>query len=137
MPCLRTPLISFFSTAEHLQQTSIEGNALDIGFFAVDPSNMLVELTDESDLIKLTTEKVPADVPLNFSLHLHLPENKKYLLYTQAGGLLRGDQKNRLLSSKVLELYTLLEFEREYKAFLAEQTVKELWAKLERKFRTV
>lgn len=127
----------FFSSAEYLQKATIEGSTLDIGFFAVDPANILIELSEDSDLIKLATEKIPAETPLNFSLHLHLPENKKYLLYIQAGGLLRDDQKNRLLSNQISDLYTLLEFEKEYKLFLAEQTVKELCAYLERKFRAV
>lgn len=120
-------------TADYFETVKINSYSLDIGFFSIDPHKMTVELSGDKNLIQVSTEDVPSDAELNFSLHLHLPENKKYLVYTQTNNTLSPNQKARLLTNKILMLYTPFCFEKEYKKFMAEKNVKELCDKLNKK----
>ncbi|MEQ1723700.1 MAG: hypothetical protein ABL930_11030, partial [Pseudobdellovibrio sp.] len=118
--------------ADYHEQVKIKDYSLNVFFFPIDPNKMTLELNDEKNLIQLPTEEIPSDEELNFSLHLHLPENKKYLLYTQANKALSGDQKKRLISNRIFLLYTPVDFEKEYKKFIAEKNVKEIYTKMKK-----
>jgi hypothetical protein len=118
--------------AEYHEHVKVKDYNLDVFFFPIDPNKMTLELNEEKNLIQLSTEEVPSDEDLNFSLHLHLPENKKYLLYTQANKSLSQDQKKRLIANRIFLLYTPLDFEKEYKKFMAEKNVKEIYNKLKK-----
>lgn len=120
--------------AEYSESVRINGCNMKISFFSVNPDKMLVELNDDKSHIKIATIDIPAGEEVGFSLHLHLPENKKYLLYTPANRALHSEQKNRLLANKVHMLYTLLDYEKEYKKFIAEKNVREICFDLSKKF---
>lgn len=119
--------------ADYFESIKINKYDLSIGFFSVDPDKMTLELSGDKNLIQISTADIPSDAELNFSLHLHLPENKKYLVYTQTNNALSPKQKNRLLTNKILMLYTPLDYEKEYKNFIAEKNVKELCDSLNKK----
>ena len=123
--------------ADYFESIKINNYDLIISFFSVDPDKMKLELNEDKNLIKIATEDIPSDVELNFSLHLHLPENKKYLIYTQANKKLSEEQKNRLLSNKIVLLYTPLDFEKEYKKFIAEKNVKDLCESVSKKLSVI
>ncbi|MEK6628788.1 MAG: hypothetical protein AABY53_09190, partial [Bdellovibrionota bacterium] len=109
--------------ADYSETIKVNNYDLTISFFPIEPSKMALELNDDQSLIKIQTDDIPVDISLNFSLHLHLPENKKYLLYTPINKTLTPDQKSRLVTKKIQSLFTPLEFEKEYKKFLAEKNV--------------
>jgi len=118
--------------ADYHEHVKVKDYNLDVFFFPIDPNKMTLELNEERSLIQLSTEELPSDEELNFSLLLHLPENKKYLLYTQASKSLSQDQKKRLIANRIFLLYTPLDFEKEYKKFMAEKNVKEIYNKLKK-----
>ncbi len=113
--------------AEYYEPLDIKDVDIRVCFFSFEPTKMNIELNDENNLIKMSTHDVPAEVELPFSLHLHLPENKKYIVYTQANKVLSLDQKNRLIANKILLLYTTINFESDYKRFITERNIKSLW----------
>lgn len=114
-------------SAEYYEQLEIKDFDIRVCFFSFEPAKMNVEINDENSLIQMSTQDVPSDEELPFSLHLHLPENKKYIVYTQANKVLTGVQKDRLIANKILLLYTPINFEREYKKFLTAKNIKSLW----------
>ncbi|MBY0554197.1 hypothetical protein K2P97_06690 [bacterium] len=119
--------------ADYFEQVTVRHYTLNVLFFPIDPTKMTLELNDEKNLIQVTTEEIPSDVELSFSLHLHLPENKKYLVYTQVNKALSLDQKKRLIANRVHILFTPVDFEKEYKKFIAEKNVKELYTNMKKK----
>ncbi len=119
--------------ADYTEKVKIKNDELSVSFFPVDPNKMLLELNDEQNLIKVATEDIPHDVALNFSLHLHLPENKKYILYTQINKPLSLEQKKRLIENKIYLMYTPIDHEKEYKKFMAEKNVEEIYKNLTKK----
>lgn len=118
--------------SEYFEKLAIPHSEISVGFFSIEPQKMNLELNAENTLIKLATEDVPTDQEMMFSLHLHLQENKKYLVYVQANKKLSNEQKNRLLNNKITHLYTSLAFESEYKKFIVEKNIKDFcdfWSK--------
>lgn len=113
--------------ADYYEPLQIKDVDIKVCFFSVEPAKMNIELNDENSMIKMSTQEVPADEELPFSLHLHLPENKKYIIYTQANKVLSLDQKNRLIANKILFLYTTLNFESVYKKFITQKNIKNIW----------
>lgn len=123
--------------SDYSESIQIMNQDLRVSFFPVAPEKMQLLLNEEETLIRMPTEDIPAGQELPFSLHLHLPVNQKYLVYTQAHQALTDEQKKRLLNNKVLNLYTPLENEKEYKRFKAEMNVREIYQLLSRKFSVV
>lgn len=119
--------------ADYFEQVTVGNYTLNVLFFPIDPTKMTLELNDEKNLIQVTTEEIPSDVELSFSLHLHLPENKKYLVYTQVNKSLSLEQKKRLIANRVHILFTPIDFEKEFKKFMAEKNVKELYTNMKKK----
>ncbi len=113
--------------ADYYEPLDIKDADIRVCFFSVEPAKMNIELNVENSLIKMSTQEVPADEELPFSLHLHLPENKKYIIYTQANKVLSLEQKNRLMANKILLLYTTLNFESVYKKFITQKNIKNIW----------
>ena len=109
--------------SEYFEKLNISNCDISVGFLSLDPQKMNLELNTENTLIKLATEDIPTDQEMRFSLHLHLQENKKYLVYVQANKRLTPEQKNRLLSNKITQLFTALDFEPEYKKFVVERNI--------------
>ncbi len=97
-----------------------------ISFFGIDPSELIMTFDEENELIEIQLDLIPIDEDLQFSLHLHLPENKKFLLYTPAYQKLSPTQKKRLQDKKVDRLFTPAVFEKECKKLIIEHELKNL-----------
>lgn len=121
------------SSADYSESLKINNCDLKVCFFPVDSSKMSLELNEEQTLIKLATETIACDMELNFSLQLHLPENKKYINYLPANFSLSQEKKKKLMSNKVFFLYIPLNFEKEFRRFLAEKTLRLLYENLNQK----
>lgn len=119
--------------ADYHEAITVNNFDLQISFFQVDPKDMNVELNEDKTYIKIQTVDIPPGLPLDFSLHLHLPENKKYILYTAPHKILKPEQKDKLIGNNKLILYTSLDFEKEFKKFLAEKNVKIMYEALQNK----
>ena len=122
---------------EYYEKLNSKEYDIRVSFFSVDPTKMNIEFNDVNTMIRMPTHDVPADEELPFGLHLHLPENKKYIAYTQANKKLSLEQKNRLITNKILLVYTPVNFVNEYKKFMTERTVKKFWRDLLKKKTTV
>ncbi len=109
--------------SEYTEKIDVHGFEVTISFFKVEPENMLVERNAENGYIKIKTSDIPIGQKLEFSLMIHLPENKKYLLYTLADSPLEPDQKERLLKNKIENLYTTPEHEPAFRRFLAHRVL--------------
>lgn len=105
--------------AEYSEKMQVENQDVKISFFKVSPDNMLVERNVDNGYIKIRTLDVPVGEKLDFSLLIHLPENKKYILYTAANSALEPEQKERLIKNKIEVLYTTPDFENEFRKHLA------------------
>lgn len=101
--------------AEYFETLKVQESELMLSFVGIEPRQLLIEFDEESDLIDVNLEWVPLKTELNLSLFLHLPENKKYLLYTPKGQHLTEVQKQRLNDNKVEKLHSPAEFEEEVK----------------------
>lgn len=119
--------------ADYSESLKINDCVLKVSFFPVDPKKMSLDMNEEQNLIKISTDEISCDTELNFSLHLHLPENKKYLNYLPVNSTLSADKKKRLLSNKVFFLYIPLSFEKEYRRYLAENIIKLYYKDLQQK----
>ncbi len=101
--------------AEHIEALKVNGSELTMSFVGIEPNQLLVEFNEATDLLEVELDILPVDHDLHLSLFLHLPENKKFLLYTPAGQQLTTNQKNRLTENRVQKLHTPVEFEDELK----------------------
>lgn len=119
--------------ADYKESASIDDFELTVSFFPIEPYKMSLLLNEDKSLIKINTDDIPSNEALNFSLHLHLPENKKLLMYTPANKALSVEQKLRLKKNNVGALYTPIDFEKEFKRFMAEKNVREIYENLQNK----
>ena len=115
------------SMAELTEKINANGEAFYISLFSVHPEDMKVEFNSEKNYIRLFTQDLPTDLEIDFNLYLHLPENQKYLLYTQKNRPLTLAQKDRLLNKNVTQLYTSINCEQEYRRFLLRRTFTRLY----------
>lgn len=95
-------------------------------FISVDPKLFVLSLDEDEKYIEIPLEQIPTGSNLKLSLYLHLPVNKKYLLYTPEYQQLNSDQKKRLIDKNVDKLFTPAEFEKAYKSTIAEQQLNVL-----------
>ncbi len=107
--------------ADYQETVTVDEKIFHINFLGVDANDMSVQLTEDRVHILILVEQIIPDVILNFNLLLHLPENQKYLLYTQAQRVLSTEQKNRLILKKVKYLYTPKENYKHYQHYLAQK----------------
>ena len=98
-----------------------------ISLFSVKPEDMKVELNEDKSYIKIFTQDIPTSDSVGFNLFLHLPENQKYLLYSLKNKPLNEDQKNRLLSKNITQMYTAVNDEHVYRKFLVRKTFTRLY----------
>ena len=93
---------------------------------AVKPNDMKMTVDEDHELIQLRLDQIPTDSDLNLSLYLHLPENKKYIIYTPMNQKLSLSQKKRLIEKSVDKLFTPLDFEKEYKKIAVENQMQSI-----------
>lgn len=101
--------------AEYFETLKVNDSELTLSFVGIEPKHLLMEFDEEHDLVDVRLEWVPLKIELNLSLYLHLPENKKFLLYTPKNQQMSELQKHRLVENQVERLYSPIEFEDEVK----------------------
>jgi hypothetical protein len=101
--------------SEYIETLKVNDSELLLSFVGIEPKNLLMEFDEAHDLIDLKLSWVPMKKDLELNLFLHLPENKKYLLYTPKGQQLNDMQRTRLVENHVEILHSPVEFEDEVK----------------------
>lgn len=91
--------------AEFLKKTVHEGQELALAFFPVSEVTPLVKDSALKDMCTIRVEDLRADTEVDFNVHLFLPANQKFLMYTPKGCVFYGHQRERLLKSGVKELH--------------------------------
>lgn len=119
--------------SDFTEQMQIQDHHFELCFLRILPDDMKIRLSDDKSYIRIPTEDIPTDLPLDFSLWLHLPENKKYLLYTPQHSPLDDKQKQRLLLNQVDNLFTSLEHEKFYRYFLLKKNLQQITAAIPKK----
>ena len=76
-------------------------------------------------MLEVPLDFVPSDQKIQLSLFLHLPDNKKYILYTPAEQILSAQQKRKLQEKHVEKLFTPMDFEKELHKLKAEHFLNE------------
>lgn len=100
---------------EYAETIKHNGSEITLNFVGIEPQHLLMDFDEENDLVDVRIEWIPLQTDLNLSLYLHLPENKKFLLYTPKNKRMNEHQKQRLQENRVEKLYTPIEFEEEVK----------------------
>lgn len=91
--------------AEFLKRSVHEGDEVAFAFFPMADVNPQVGLSAVANMVTVKVEDLVADETVDFNVHLHLPANARFLLYTAKGSVLMQEQKNRLIRSGVHELH--------------------------------
>lgn len=107
--------------SDYLEFVEVDKNEIFVSFFTLDPKYLMLELNEEHQMLEVPIEIIDVDRSLPFSLFIHLPENKKYLMYTLPHQSLLSSQKQRLVDKNVQTLFTPVEFEAELKKLKAEK----------------
>ena len=106
--------------ADYLERLEIEDHEVLVSFFSIDPKHLIIEISDSNEMLEVPLELVRAEKKLGLSLFLHLPDNKKYILYTPAEQMLSIQQKNKLSEKSIHKLFTPLNFAKELNIMKAE-----------------
>jgi hypothetical protein len=88
------------------------------------PHLMTLQLHELHDMIEILTAEVPISLPVPFDIHLYLPENKKFILYSKKDSLVANIQIDRLKEKKVDKLYSSMDFENHIQKFRAESRIQ-------------
>ena len=112
--------------ADYSEEMNAYDRDFNVSFFAVEPKDMKIDFSPDKNFIQVYTRDIPPQAALDFDLLLHLPENKKYLLFTMKAMAITEDQRSRLLSRNVTQLFTSIENEREFRRFLVRKTFSRL-----------
>ncbi|MBC7743313.1 MAG: hypothetical protein H7061_14035 [Bdellovibrionaceae bacterium] len=116
-------------TADYSERVNFNNKEIILSFFTAAPEVLSVDL-QEKDLIGVPIELIPADKNLPLSFFLHLPENKKFLLYTPLNQKLEKTQLSRLAEKRVKKLFTPVQYEKEYRILRAENFLSALTPKM-------
>lgn len=119
-------------TADYLEVLEINDNTIYLSFFTLDPKHLLIEVSENHEMLEVALNIIEENKTVNFGLFLHLPENKKYILYTLANQSMQPNQKQRLLEKAVRNLYTPVEFETELKKLTAEKFLNDSLNKMKK-----
>lgn len=103
-----------------------EQSELNISFFPTRPSHLLLILNDSQEMLEVPLDVIPTDVDLPLNLYIHLPENKKYILFTSEGKPLSKLQSERLKNKGVKSLFTQLSYELALKQLKAENHIQQV-----------
>jgi hypothetical protein len=95
-----------------------------VSFFNLPPHLMTIQLHELHDMIEILTAEVPISLPVPFDIHLYLPENKKFILYSKKDSLVANIQIDRLKEKKVDKLYSSMDFENRVQQFRAESRIQ-------------
>ncbi len=91
--------------AQFLKKSVHKGNEVAMAFFPFASAQTPVSELASAKMVSVKTEDIQADIPLEFNMYIHLPSNKKYILYTPQGGMFLSEQKKRLSKQGVLNMH--------------------------------
>ncbi len=106
--------------SDYLEVIETEKSEVLLSFFSIDPKYLILELNESAQMLEVPLQLVTPDQKIELSLFLHLPDNKKYILYTPAHQALSSLQKNKLLEKSIEQLHTPMSFEKELNKLKAE-----------------
>lgn len=106
--------------SDYLEIIETEKSEVLLSFFSIDPKYLILELSEAHQMLEVPLQLVTPDKKIELSLFLHLPDNKKYILYTPANQTLSVQQKIKLLEKNVDRLHTPMNFEKELNKLKAE-----------------
>ena len=111
--------------SDYMEIIENENSEVLISFFSIDPKYLILELSEAYQMLEVPLDLVPSDQKIQLSLFLHLPDNKKYILYTPAEQILSAQQKRKLQEKHVEKLFTPMDFEKELHKLKAEHFLNE------------
>lgn len=91
--------------AEFLRKTVHEGQELALAFFPVNEVTPAIKGSTLKNMCTVRVEDLLPEVAVDFNVHLFLPANQKFLLYTPKGSVFYGYQRERLIRGGVKELH--------------------------------
>ncbi len=91
--------------AEFLKKSIHGKDEIALAFFPVNETSIQLEQSATDNMIKFSLDELKEDVLVDFDLYLYMPENKKYLLYTQEGKIMNRTQKERLKEKGVTHMH--------------------------------
>jgi len=118
--------------SDYLEFIEVDKNEIFVSFFTLEPKYLMLELNDNHQMLEVALDIIDVDRPMPFSLFIHLPENKKYLMYTLPLQSLLASQKQRLLDKSVSKLFTPIEFEAELKKLKAEKYLNSSYQRMKK-----
>ncbi len=118
------------ANSDYLEIIENELSEVLISFFSIDPKYLILELSEAHQMLEIALEIIPTETKVTLSLFLHLPDNKKYILYTPALQALSGQQKAKLQEKNIDRLFTPLSFEKELNKLKAEHYLNETVKKI-------
>lgn len=123
------PKVNFYDWAQKngaftLKQ-SHQGSELGMSFMQSEKPLPEPRVAREKDMYSLSLDEISPEVPVNFSMFLHLRHNKKFYLYLRPGRYLQLVQKMRLKNRNVKNIYVKTADLKNLKKFLAEVCLKQ------------
>jgi hypothetical protein len=105
--------------ADYSKQVTVNDKKTVVSFFSLAPELMILQLHELHDMIEILTTEVPVSLPVPFDIHLYLPENKKFILYSKKDSIVANIQLDRLKEKKVEKLYSSIDYENQVQKFRA------------------
>ena len=112
--------------ADYTKSIVVNDQKTVLSFLSISPELMTLRIHDTQDMIEILTAEVPISLPVPFDLYLHLPENKKFILYCKKDSLVATMQIDRLIEKKIKTLYSPLDFDQKVQQFRAEYRIRTL-----------
>ena len=91
--------------AEFLRKSVHGSDELAMAFFPTPDTKINLEASVTENMVKMTMDDLRDNVSVEFDLYIYMPENQKFLLYTQEGQILEGTQKDRLKKRGITHMH--------------------------------
>lgn len=93
------------SQAEFLRRTVYDGKEVALAFFSSPKAEKALTASKKDDMLAMELDEIRGDKPVEFDLHIYLPTNDKYILYTAQGQVFGSEQKKRLVSRGIDKIH--------------------------------
>lgn len=93
------------SQAEFLRRTVYDGKEVALAFFAAENKGKALGASKRDNMVSMGLDEIRGDHPVEFDLHIYLPTNDKYILYTAQGQIFGAEQKGRLVSRGIDKIH--------------------------------
>ncbi len=111
--------------AEFLRKSIHEGDEIAMAFFPTLQTTIKLEESASAKMLQVDITELKEDTIVEFDLYVYMPENNRYLLYTQKGRPLYGLQRNRLVEKGVSRLHLRKESAADVKKYRAQNFLNE------------